>query len=46
MNDIGKYLFWNSDIAKWVTVVMFILNNTFIQVAMLRYSVVQSTSSN
>lgn len=44
--DIGKYLFWNSSIAKGVTVVMFILNNTFIQVTMPRYSFVQETSSN
>lgn len=31
MTDIGKMLFWNSDIAYWFTAVMFLLNNTFIQ---------------
>lgn len=31
VTDIGKMLFWNSDIAYWFTAVMFILNNTFIQ---------------
>ena len=31
MTDIGKMLFWNSNIAYWFTAVMFILNNTFIQ---------------
>lgn len=31
VTDIGKMLFWNSDIAWWFTAVMFILNNTFIQ---------------
>lgn len=30
--DIGQMLFWNSKIAWWATAVMFILNNTFIQV--------------
>lgn len=31
MTDIGKMLFWNSNIAYWFTAVMFLLNNTFIQ---------------
>lgn len=31
MTDIGKMLFFNSNIAWWFTAVMFILNNTFIQ---------------
>lgn len=31
--DIGQYLFWNSKIAWWATAVMFLLNNTFIQVS-------------
>ncbi|KAK5078551.1 hypothetical protein LTS08_006486 [Lithohypha guttulata] len=31
VTDIGKMLFWNSNIAYWFTAVMFILNNTFIQ---------------
>lgn len=31
MTDIGKMLFWNSNIAYWFTAVMFMLNNTFIQ---------------
>jgi len=30
--DIGQLLYWNSKIAWWFTAVMFILNNTFIQV--------------
>lgn len=30
--DIGQYLFWDSRIAWWVTAIMFLLNNTFIQV--------------
>ncbi|PGG99904.1 hypothetical protein AJ79_08386 [Helicocarpus griseus UAMH5409] len=29
--DIGQYLFWNSEIAWYLTAVMFLLNNTFIQ---------------
>ncbi|KAJ5620501.1 hypothetical protein N7510_004485 [Penicillium lagena] len=29
--DVGQYLFWNSKIVWWVTAVMFLLNNTFIQ---------------
>ncbi|GAD98676.1 neutral amino acid permease, putative [Paecilomyces variotii No. 5] len=29
--DIGQYLFWDSRIAWWVTAIMFLLNNTFIQ---------------
>ncbi|KAF2496043.1 putative neutral amino acid permease [Lophium mytilinum] len=29
--DVGKIIFWNSDVAWWFTAVMFILNNTFIQ---------------
>lgn len=38
--DIGQYLFWDSKIAWWATAVMFLLNNTFIQVSyfILRYS--------
>lgn len=31
VTDIGKMLFFNSNIAWWFTAVMFILNNTFIQ---------------
>lgn len=31
--DIGQYLFWDSKIAWWATAVMFLLNNTFIQVS-------------
>lgn len=31
MCDIGQYLFWDSRIAWWITAVMFLLNNTFIQ---------------
>jgi len=31
VTDIGKMLFWNSNIAYWFTAVMFMLNNTFIQ---------------
>jgi len=30
--DIGQLLYWNSKIAWWFTAVMFVLNNTFIQV--------------
>lgn len=30
--DIGQLLFWNSRWAWWFTAVMFVLNNTFIQV--------------
>jgi hypothetical protein len=30
--DIGQYLFWDSKIAWYMTAVMFLLNNTFIQV--------------
>lgn len=30
--DIGQYLFWDSRIAWYMTAVMFLLNNTFIQV--------------
>ena len=30
--DIGQLLFWNSKWAWWFTAVMFVLNNTFIQV--------------
>lgn len=30
--DIGQYLFWDSKIAWYVTAIMFLLNNTFIQV--------------
>ncbi|OAX80392.1 hypothetical protein ACJ72_05282 [Emergomyces africanus] len=29
--DIGQYLFWDSEIAWYLTAVMFLLNNTFIQ---------------
>ena len=29
--DLGQMLFWNSKIVWWLTAVMFILNNTFIQ---------------
>jgi len=32
--DIGQMLFWNSRWAWWFTAVMFVLNNTFIQVGM------------
>ena len=32
--DIGQYLFGNSKIAWWATAVMFLLNNTFIQVTL------------
>lgn len=31
VTDVGKMLFWNSNIAYWFTAVIFILNNTFIQ---------------
>lgn len=30
--DIGQYLFWDSQLAWYLTAAMFILNNTFIQV--------------
>ena len=30
--DIGQLLFWNYRWAWWFTAVMFVLNNTFIQV--------------
>ena len=30
--DIGQHLFWDSKIAWYLTAVMFLLNNTFIQV--------------
>lgn len=30
--DIGQHLFWGSNIAWYLTAVMFLLNNTFIQV--------------
>ncbi|KAK2750336.1 hypothetical protein FQN57_003816 [Myotisia sp. PD_48] len=29
--DIGQRLFWNSRVAWWLTAIMFLLNNTFIQ---------------
>lgn len=32
MTDIGQMLFWNKRIFWWLTGIMFILNNTFIQV--------------
>lgn len=32
MCDIGQYLFWDSKIAWYFTAIMFLLNNTFIQV--------------
>jgi hypothetical protein len=31
--DIGQMLFWNKKWAWWFTAVMFVLNNTFIQVS-------------
>lgn len=31
--DIGQMLFWNKKWAWWATAVMFVLNNTFIQVS-------------
>ena len=34
--DIGQMLFWNYRWAWWLTAVMFILNNTFIQVHLLK----------
>lgn len=30
--DIGQMLFWNQRWAWWLTAIMFVLNNTFIQV--------------
>lgn len=33
--DIGQTLFWNSKIAWYLTAIMFLLNNTFIQVGFL-----------
>ena len=30
--DIGQFLFWNSKVAWYLTAIMFLLNNTFIQV--------------
>lgn len=30
--DIGQYLFWNSRIVWYLTAIMFLLNNTVIQV--------------
>jgi hypothetical protein len=30
--DIGQYLFWDSKIAWYLTAIMFLLNNIFIQV--------------
>lgn len=33
--DIGQLLYWNSKIAWWFTAIMFVLNNTFIQVSSL-----------
>jgi hypothetical protein len=35
--DIGQHLFWDSKIAWYFTAVMFLLNNTFIQVPSPRH---------
>jgi hypothetical protein len=38
--DIGQMLFWGKEWAWYATAVMFILNNTFIQVSHPAYSVI------
>lgn len=44
--DIGQMLFWGKKWAWWVTAVMFILNNTFIQVSKISHSVRMASNIN
>lgn len=43
--DIGQYLFWDSRIVWYLTAVMFLLNNTFIQVLYLPLFQLRSISN-
>lgn len=38
--DVGQMLFWGKSWVWYLTAIMFLLNNTFIQVTMTRYILV------
>lgn len=43
--DIAQYLFWDSKIAWYLTAIMFLLNNTFIQVTSYEHNCLSRVTS-